>query len=93
VKIAETKGLKQTFMGYPEPVPFIGHGVGLELDEWPIIGKGSDHILEEGMIIALEPKIIFPGEGVVGIENTFLVEEESMTKLNHFQDDIVITFY
>jgi Xaa-Pro dipeptidase len=90
VKIAEDGGWAQTFMGYPEPVPFVGHGLGLELDEWPIIGKDSEHILEKGMTIALEPKIIFPGEGVVGIENTFLVTEQGLEKLNRFPDEIMV---
>jgi len=89
MKIAEDGGWAQTFMGYPEPVPFVGHGLGLELDEWPIIGKDSDHILEKGMVLALEPKVIFPGEGVVGIENTFLVTEQGLEKLNRFPDQIV----
>jgi Xaa-Pro aminopeptidase len=88
--VVKDSGWAETFMGYPEPVPFIAHGVGLELDEWPIIGKGSEHVLEKGMIFALEPKVIFPGEGVVGIENTFLVTEHGLEKLNHFPDEIAI---
>jgi Xaa-Pro aminopeptidase len=90
LEIAEKAGLSQGFMGYPPPVPFVGHGLGLELDEWPLIGKNSDHILEEGMAIALEPKFILVGEGVVGVENTFVVTEAGMEKLSRFPDDIVI---
>jgi Xaa-Pro dipeptidase len=88
--IAEKAGLSEGFMGYPSPVPFVGHGLGLELDEWPLIGKNSDHILESGMVIALEPKFIFAGEGVVGVENTFVVTETGMEKLSRFPDDIII---
>jgi Xaa-Pro dipeptidase len=88
--IAEKAGLSQGFMGYPAPVPFVGHGLGLELDEWPVIGKNSDHILKSGMVIALEPKFVFPGEGVVGVENTFVVTDAGMEKLNSFPDDIII---
>jgi len=89
IKTAKDGGWAQNFMGYPEPVPFVAHGVGLELDEWPIIGRGSEHILEQGMIVALEPKVIFPGEGVVGIENTFLVTGQGLEKLNRFPDEIM----
>jgi Xaa-Pro aminopeptidase len=90
LKIVEKADFMEGFMGHPQPVPFVGHGVGLELDEWPVIGKGSEHILEQGMVIALEPKMVFPGQGVVGIENTFAVTETGMEKLNRFPDDIVI---
>jgi Xaa-Pro aminopeptidase len=82
-------GLAGGFMGYPEPVPFVGHGVGLEMDEWPIIGCNQETVLEEGMVIALEPKLVFQGEGTVGIENTFVVKAEGLRKLNKFPDRIV----
>jgi Xaa-Pro dipeptidase len=88
--VVEKAGLSRGFMGYPQPVPFVGHGVGLELDEWPIIGRNSEHIMEKNMVIALEPKIIFPGEGVAGVENTFVVGESGMEKLGRFPDEIVI---
>lgn len=88
--IVEEAGLSDGFMGYPQPVAFVGHGTGLEMDEWPVIGRGVDTILESGMVLSLEPKYIFPGEGVVGIENTFLVAEQGMEKINAFPDEIVI---
>jgi Xaa-Pro aminopeptidase len=88
--IVEEAGLSVGFMGYPQPVTFVGHGTGLEMDEWPVIGRGVDTVLESGMILSLEPKYIFPGEGVVGIENTFLVTEQGVEKINTFPDEIVI---
>ncbi|MCG6877686.1 MAG: M24 family metallopeptidase, partial [Deltaproteobacteria bacterium] len=86
--IVEKAGLSRGFMGMPQGVPFVGHGIGLELDEWPVIGKGAETILEKGMVIALEPKMVFPGEGVVGIENTVLVTEKGLEKINRFPDGI-----
>jgi Xaa-Pro dipeptidase len=90
LQVTEKAGFIDGFMGYPDPVPFVAHGVGLEIDEWPIIGRNSTTVLEEGMVIALEPKVIFPGEGVVGIENVFVVTETGMKKLNRFPDEIRI---
>lgn len=90
LSMAERAGFDRGFMGYPDPVPFVGHGVGLELNEWPVIGRGSDTVLQAGMTIALEPKVVFPGEGVVGIENTFVITAEGMQRLNRFPDDIVV---
>ena len=90
LKIVKEAGLTSGFMGYPDPVPFVGHGVGLELDELPIIGRGSNTILSEGMVVALEPKFVFPGQGAVGIENTFVITKNGMKKLNRFPDAIMI---
>jgi len=88
LKIVKEAGLTSGFMGWPDPVPFVGHGVGLELDEWPLIGRGSNTILSEGMVIAVEPKFVFPGQGAVGIENTFVVTKTGMKKLNRFPDTV-----
>ena len=88
LEIVEKAGFKQGFMGYPDPVPFVAHGVGLDIDEWPVIGRKSDTRLREGMTIALEPKIVIPGKGVVGIENTWLVTADGIKKLNRFPDAI-----
>ncbi len=88
LEIVERAGFKQGFMGYPDPVPFVAHGVGLDIDEWPVIGRNSDTRLREGMTIALEPKIVIPGKGVVGIENTWVVTAQGMKKLNRFPDAI-----
>ena len=88
LRTAEKYGLSDVFMGHPQPVPFVAHGIGLEMDEWPVIANGSETILEEGMVFAVEPKCVFPGEGVVGIENTFVVTDRGMERLNHFTDEI-----
>ncbi len=90
LETVEKSGFIDGFMGYPDPVPFVAHGVGLEIDEWPIIGRNSSTILKEGMVIAMEPKVIFPGEGVVGIENVFVITGNGMKKLNRFPDEICI---
>jgi len=83
------KGYDKHFMGVGERrIRFTGHGVGLELDEFPFIAKGQKLALEKGMIIALEPKIIFPGLGVVGIENTHLVTDSGLEPLTKYPDDI-----
>jgi len=62
------------FMGFGERrVKFLGHGIGLWIDETPVIAEGFDEPLEEGMVFALEPKKGIPDIGLVGIENTFVV--------------------
>jgi Xaa-Pro aminopeptidase len=64
----------ENFMGFGERrVKFLGHGIGLAIDEIPVIAEGFDMPLEEGMVLALEPKKGIKGIGMVGIENTFLV--------------------
>ena len=89
LSIAEESGLADYFMGYGNKVNFIGHGIGLELDEMPIIAK-KHQILQPGMVFALEPKFIFPGEGTVGIEDTFVLTESGLEQLTTLDDAVQI---
>jgi len=66
---------EQNFMGIGSgKVSFVGHGIGIELDELPTISRGSKEVLVSGMVLAIEPKFVFPGLGTVGIEDTVVVE-------------------
>ncbi|MBN2485791.1 MAG: aminopeptidase P family protein [Bacteroidales bacterium] len=68
------KGFLRNFMGFgSRQVKFLGHGIGLVIDEIPVIAKGFDAPLEENMVMALEPKKGIENIGMVGIENTFIV--------------------
>ena len=84
-------GYEQHFMGVgKERIRFVGHGIGIELDEYPFLASGQALELQEDMILALEPKLIFPGQGVVGIENTHRVTKDGLEQFGQFQDGIVI---
>lgn len=77
------------FMGAADnQVRFIGHGIGLELDELPVLAGGYDIPLEPGMMIAIEPKIFFPERGGVGIENTYLLTESGFENLTAYPEEI-----
>lgn len=89
-KMAADAGLAEHFMGHPgELAKFVGHGVGLELDELPVLAPKFRAPLQPGQTIAVEPKFLFPGRGAIGIENTFAVREEGCEKLTDLSDDIV----
>jgi Xaa-Pro aminopeptidase len=75
-------GLQSYFMGAPNnQAPYVGHGVGLELDEVPVLARGFKTLLEQDQVIACEPKLVFPGRGVVGVENTWRVTSGGLEKL------------
>ncbi|MCK5418677.1 MAG: aminopeptidase P family protein, partial [Desulfobacterales bacterium] len=75
-------GYDKNFMGVgKERIRFVGHGVGVELDEYPFLAAGQNLELQENMTLALEPKLIFPGKGVVGIENTHVVTAKGLDQL------------
>ncbi|MFX0107205.1 MAG: M24 family metallopeptidase, partial [Candidatus Hodarchaeota archaeon] len=82
VEISKELGIYDEFMGEGEDkVVFIGHGVGLELDELPIFyPKGPQ--LESGNVLACEPKVIVPGEEVLGIEDTYAITATGNTVLS-----------
>jgi Xaa-Pro dipeptidase len=84
-------GYKTQFMGTDlSRVPYIGHGVGLELDELPIIGQKFDWPLEPGMVFALEPKLFLPNYGLVGIENTYQMTETGLNLITTASDDFQV---
>jgi Xaa-Pro aminopeptidase len=71
-------GYGENFMGIGDAkVSFLGHGIGLELDEFPVVFRGWKWGVVPGQIIAIEPKLMFPGIGAVGVENTWLVTEKA----------------
>jgi Xaa-Pro dipeptidase len=81
---------KNGFMGVgTNKVSFVGHGIGLAIDEYPVLTHGFDYPLEGGMTIALEPKIGIPGFGMVGVENTFEVTPEGGKCLTGETFDII----
>jgi Xaa-Pro aminopeptidase len=66
---------------------FVGHGVGLEIDEYPVIAA-VDQTLEKGMAVAVEPKMIFPGKGVVGVEDTFVINDDKSERITRLDQEI-----
>lgn len=89
VDIAERAGLSDCFMGTQQQAKFIGHGVGLQINELPVLTPRSQEVLEPGMVFALEPKFVIPGTGAVGIENTLLVTDSGVENLTVFEEDII----
>lgn len=88
--MAEKAGIQNHFMGFRnDQVKFLGHGIGLEIDELPILAKGFTEPLQAGMVIAVEPKFTFPHKGVVGIENTYLITESGFEKLTMSKEGIL----
>jgi len=77
VSLAGKAGIAEAFMNHgANKVRFIGHGIGLELDEGPVIAKAFEEPLVAGNVVALEPKAVFPGVGGVGVEDTVLVTDQ-----------------
>ncbi len=74
--MAREAGLEHRFMGHRQQAGFVGHGLGIEINEAPVIAPRSRDILAEGMCIALEPKFVIAGVGAVGIENTYVVRAD-----------------
>jgi Xaa-Pro dipeptidase len=69
---------------------FVGHGFGLEIDEWPVLAPGFDEPLEEGVVFALEPKFVLPGAFAVGIENSYAVTADGVETLTQAREDLVV---
>lgn len=90
-QIAKKRGLKDTFIGTRKnQAPFVGHGIGLEIDELPLLAMGFFHPLEKGMVFAFEPKFIFPGIGAIALEDDYVVTDDGVEKLTCADDNIIV---
>jgi Xaa-Pro aminopeptidase len=88
--MAKKAGLEQHFMGFgPERVSFIGHGLGLEINELPVITGRHKRTLVEGNVFAFEPKFVFPGKGAVGIEVDFIARKDRLERVTRTPIDLV----
>ncbi|WP_293713240.1 Xaa-Pro peptidase family protein [uncultured Parabacteroides sp.] len=87
--IAEKEGFAGNFMGTKQQAKFVGHGIGIQINELPVLTPRSKEELQPNMVFALEPKFVIPGVGAVGIENSFLVTETGIEKLTHFEEEII----
>ena len=80
----------RNFMGFgSRQVKFLGHGIGLVIDETPVIAKGFDSPMEENMVFAIEPKKGIKNVGMVGIENTFIVTPHGGEVITGFSKGLV----
>lgn len=82
-------GLEPYFMGTVQQAKFIGHGVGLEINEPPVLTPRSREVLLPRMVIAIEPKYVLPGIGAVGVENTYIVHEDGLEKVTLCEEALV----
>lgn len=85
----EKAGLTANFMGTRQQAKFVGHGIGLQINELPVLTPRSKDTLQANMVFALEPKFVLPGIGAVGIENSFLVTATGGEQLTCAPEEII----
>lgn len=91
ISIVEKSNYRDYFMGYGElKVNFIGHGVGIEINEYPFIARGLSMELKENMVVAIEPKFLIPQIGAVGLENTYLITKSGGLVLTDADEELFI---
>lgn len=88
-EIVKEDNLEEYFMGHRQKAGFIGHGVGIEINELPVISPRSRDVIQAGNVIALEPKFVIPHVGAVGIESTYAVHADKVENLTPAREDII----
>ena len=88
MEMTKEAGLEDYFMGHKQKAGYIGHGVGIEVNEAPVLAPRSREVLEEGNVIALEPKFVIPHVGAVGIESTYVVTSHGLECVTNFPEEI-----
>lgn len=89
MELTKKNGLEDYFMGTKLQAKFVGHGVGLEINEPPVLTPRSKEIFVKNTVFALEPKFVIPNVGAVGVENTYLVHDNSIENLTVLEEDII----
>lgn len=89
IEIVEKNKLEAYFMGTKQQAKFVGHGVGLEINEPPVLTPRSKELLQQNTVFALEPKFVIPNVGAVGIENTYLVTNSGIDNLTILEENII----
>ena len=74
--MVKAAGMESRFMGHTFHAGFVGHGLGITINEPPVLAPRSRDILQAGNTIALEPKFVIPHVGAVGVENTYVVRAD-----------------
>jgi Xaa-Pro dipeptidase len=90
IELVQQRGYQDYFMGCKgHQVAFVGHGIGLEIDEYPVIAPGLHEEFKENMVFALEPKLVFPDVGAVGVEDDYVVTKDGMERLTIYNDQVL----
>lgn len=88
---ADSLGYAESFLGPPGyKVTFIGHGMGLELIEPPIIAANKSQKLQPGMVLAIEPKMVFENEFCAGIESNVVVTHTGCSLLSEVPAEVFV---
>lgn len=87
--IVKSRSLERYFMGHKQKAGFIGHGVGIDINELPVLSPRSRDVLQLNNVIAVEPKFVIPEIGAVGIENTYVVRPDGMECLTDMNENII----
>jgi len=88
--IANGSPFGDSFMGVPgNQVKFVGHGIGLEVDETPVIAQGFDEQIRESNVLAVEPKFFLEGLGGAGLENTYIVGKDGGENISPLPEAIL----
>lgn len=85
--MAADAGLSHIFMGEQKQAAFLGHGLGIDINELPVLTERNEVPLAEGMVIAIEPKFVTP-HGPVGVEDTYLVTAAGGENITACPDDL-----
>ncbi len=88
IEISKKLKVNDFFMGLKAKVKFVGHGIGVEVDEYPFLAPKMRKEFKENMVFAIEPKIFIPKLSVIGIENTFVVKKDKCISLTTYPDKI-----
>jgi Xaa-Pro aminopeptidase len=67
----------------------LGHGVGMEVHEMPTLSPSSDDVLEETMVVTIEPGVYLPGRFGIRLEDMFMITDNSCQRITNLDKDAI----
>lgn len=86
----EIKEVEARRLGFDHLATFAGHGVGISKNESPFLAPWDNTVIEENMVVNLEPGLFVPGEACFNYEETYIVRADGPERITPLSSELFV---